>query len=165
MLSRLADRLENEETAYYMLTGSTGKEKRAKLVEEFNKEDNPTAVFLISLKAGGTGLNLTAADIVITTILGGTWQSRTGDRPCPPDRAKKRSQCLQTDRERYDRRKYCKAAGEKTCPGGSDTEWRGHGKRQFFQRRDSGTAGWQVRIWGNCSEATAKILNSYQVER
>ena len=65
MLSRLADRLENEETAYYMLTGSTGKEKRAKLVEEFNKEDNPTAVFLISLKAGGTGLNLTAADIVI----------------------------------------------------------------------------------------------------
>ena len=65
MLSRLADRLENEEAAYYMLTGSTGKEKRAKLVEEFNKEDNPTAVFLISLKAGGTGLNLTAADIVI----------------------------------------------------------------------------------------------------
>ena len=65
MLIRLADRLENEETAYYMLTGSTGKEKRAKLVEEFNKEDNPTAVFLISLKAGGTGLNLTAADIVI----------------------------------------------------------------------------------------------------
>ena len=65
MLSRLADRLEKEETAYYMLTGSTGKEKRAKLVEEFNKEDNPTAVFLISLKAGGTGLNLTAADIVI----------------------------------------------------------------------------------------------------
>ena len=65
MLSRLADRLENEETAYYMLTGSTGKEKRAKLVEEFNKEDNPTAVFLISLKAGGTGLNLTTADIVI----------------------------------------------------------------------------------------------------
>ena len=65
MLSRLADRLENEETAYYMLTGSTGKEKRAKMVEEFNKEDNPTAVFLISLKAGGTGLNLTAADIVI----------------------------------------------------------------------------------------------------
>ena len=65
MLGRLADRLEKEETAYYMLTGSTGKEKRAKLVEAFNKEDNQTAVFLISLKAGGTGLNLTAADIVI----------------------------------------------------------------------------------------------------
>ena len=65
MLDRLAKRLKQEETAYYMLTGSTGKEKRAKLVEEFNKEDNPTAVFLISLKAGGTGLNLTAADIVI----------------------------------------------------------------------------------------------------
>lgn len=142
MLSRLADRLEKEETAYYMLTGSTGKEKRAKLVEEFNKEDNSTAVFLISLKAGGTGLNLTAADIVIHYD---PWwnlavQNQATDR-CPPDRAEKRSQCLQTDRKRYDRRKYCKAAGEKTCPGGSDIEWRGYGKRQFFQRRDSGTAG------------------------
>ena len=45
MLSRLADRLEKEETAYYMLTGSTGKEKRAKLVEEFNKEDNQQLFF------------------------------------------------------------------------------------------------------------------------
>lgn len=33
------------------------------MVEQFNKDD--TTVFCISLKAGGTGLNLTAADIVI----------------------------------------------------------------------------------------------------
>ena len=33
------------------------------LVDEFNQDDTP--VFCISLKAGGTGLNLTAADIVI----------------------------------------------------------------------------------------------------
>ena len=46
-----------------MLTGSTSKEKRAKLVEAFNNDN--TSVFCISLKAGGTGLNLTAADIVI----------------------------------------------------------------------------------------------------
>ena len=46
-----------------MLTGATSKEKRAQMVRAFNEDD--TSVFCISLKAGGTGLNLTAADIVI----------------------------------------------------------------------------------------------------
>ena len=46
-----------------MLTGSTKKEERMRLVETFNRDE--TSVFCISLKAGGTGLNLTAADIVI----------------------------------------------------------------------------------------------------
>lgn len=55
--------LEKEQIAYYMLTGSTPKEKRAKMVDAFNQDKTP--VFLISLKAGGTGLNLTAASIVI----------------------------------------------------------------------------------------------------
>lgn len=63
MLDRLAKRLDKEGINYYMLTGSTGKEKRAKMVEDFNQDEVP--VFCISLKAGGTGLNLTAADIVI----------------------------------------------------------------------------------------------------
>ena len=49
---------------YYKLTGSTKVEDRIKLVEDFNK--NPEIqLFLISLKAGGTGLNLTGADMVI----------------------------------------------------------------------------------------------------
>jgi|TARA_B110000902_G_scaffold44957_1_gene50443 SNF2 family DNA or RNA helicase len=48
---------------YYRLTGSTTKEKRAHYVREFQKTPDPS-VFLISLKAGGTGLNLTAADYV-----------------------------------------------------------------------------------------------------
>lgn len=47
----------------YRLTGSTPKEKRAQYVREF-QETNEASVFLISLKAGGTGLNLTAADYV-----------------------------------------------------------------------------------------------------
>lgn len=63
MLDHLAKRLEQEKISYYMLTGSTSKEKRAQMVENFNKDE--TQVFCISLKAGGTGLNLTAADIVI----------------------------------------------------------------------------------------------------
>lgn len=63
MLEILQKRLEEENIGYYSLTGATGKEKRAALVADFNKNEVP--VFLISLKAGGTGLNLTAADIVI----------------------------------------------------------------------------------------------------
>lgn len=63
MLERLAMRLKKEGVGYYMLTGAVNKEKRMQMVESFNRDDIP--VFCISLKAGGTGLNLTAADIVI----------------------------------------------------------------------------------------------------
>lgn len=63
MLERLAGQLKKAGIAYYMLTGSVNKEKRAQMVESFNQDEVP--VFCISLKAGGTGLNLTAADIVI----------------------------------------------------------------------------------------------------
>ncbi len=49
---------------YFKLTGSTKVEERIKLVDEFN-ENPDIKVFLISLKAGGTGLNLTGADMVI----------------------------------------------------------------------------------------------------
>ena len=63
MLEIIEKRLKNEGLSYYMLTGATAKEKRMELVDRFNGDD--TQVFLISLKAGGTGLNLTAADVVI----------------------------------------------------------------------------------------------------
>lgn len=56
--------LEKKQVKYYMLTGSTNVKERAKMVEEFNVSSD-IKVFLISLKAGGTGLNLTGADIVI----------------------------------------------------------------------------------------------------
>ena len=63
MLERLAEQLSKRGISYYMLTGAVNKEKRMHMVESFNCDDVP--VFCISLKAGGTGLNLTAADIVI----------------------------------------------------------------------------------------------------
>ncbi len=63
MLEIIERRLEKEQIASYTLRGSTSKERRAALVDTFNRDDTP--VFLISLKAGGTGLNLTGADIVI----------------------------------------------------------------------------------------------------
>ena len=63
MLERIEERLKAEGITYYSLTGATSKEKRQKLVVDFQTDE--TNVFCISLKAGGTGLNLTAADIVI----------------------------------------------------------------------------------------------------
>ena len=63
MLERIQDRLRRENISFYVLTGATSKEKRQELVRAFQTDE--TEVFCISLKAGGTGLNLTAADIVI----------------------------------------------------------------------------------------------------
>ena len=63
MLDILAKRLKEKNISFFMLTGSTSKAKRRELVEQF--QSGRAEVFLISLKAGGTGLNLTAADMVI----------------------------------------------------------------------------------------------------
>ncbi len=63
MLSLLESDLKERNIPYYEITGATDKRKRLQLVEDFNSSDIP--VFLISLKAGGTGLNLTGADMVI----------------------------------------------------------------------------------------------------
>lgn len=63
MLEILQDKLSGLNIAYYTITGSTSKEKRLQMVKEFNEGEVP--VFLISLKAGGVGLNLTGADVVI----------------------------------------------------------------------------------------------------
>lgn len=63
MLDIITHRLEAERIAYYRIDGSVSKEERMRRVDAFQSDSVP--VFCISLKAGGTGLNLTAADIVI----------------------------------------------------------------------------------------------------
>jgi len=63
MLDRLVALLKRNGIGYHLLTGATPKDKRQELVDQFQTDDS--TVFCISLKAGGTGLNLTAADIVI----------------------------------------------------------------------------------------------------
>ena len=63
MLALLEDALHEAGFETLKLTGETDKAKRMALVEQFNGGDTP--VFLISLKAGGTGLNLVGADVVI----------------------------------------------------------------------------------------------------
>ena len=61
MLSLIEAHLVKEKIPYLKLTGAS--KDRGKLVEDFQTGKIP--LFLISLKAGGTGLNLTAADTVI----------------------------------------------------------------------------------------------------
>ena len=61
MLDLIAAHLKKEKIPFLMLTGKS--KDRASLVKKFQSAEVP--IFLISLKAGGTGLNLTAADTVI----------------------------------------------------------------------------------------------------
>jgi superfamily II DNA or RNA helicase len=61
MLGLIENRLKHDKIAYTKLTGST--KYRQKPIDRFQNGEVP--LFLISLKAGGTGLNLTAADTVI----------------------------------------------------------------------------------------------------
>jgi SNF2 family DNA or RNA helicase len=63
VLKNISKRLTGTGLQYLYLDGSTKSEERMALVDRFNSGE--TGVFLISLKAGGTGLNLTSADIVI----------------------------------------------------------------------------------------------------
>lgn len=64
MFEIIEKELKQSNINYFKLTGSTKVEERMRLVDEFN-ENPEIQVFLISLKAGGTGLNLTGADMVI----------------------------------------------------------------------------------------------------
>ena len=64
MLQIIENEFKKENIKYLKLTGQTKVGDRIKLVEEFNNNDE-IKVFLISLKAGGTGLNLIGADMVI----------------------------------------------------------------------------------------------------
>lgn len=63
VLKNIKIRLDKASISYLYLDGSTKSEDRGTMVTEFN--EGTADVFLISLKAGGAGLNLTGADVVI----------------------------------------------------------------------------------------------------
>ncbi|UCS94762.1 DEAD/DEAH box helicase [Echinicola marina] len=63
MLEQITKKLAEKQVSYVYLDGKTSMKERENRVNHF-QENEDTRVFLISLKAGGTGLNLTAADYV-----------------------------------------------------------------------------------------------------
>ena len=63
MLSIIGRELNRQAIPYFYLDGSTPAQERVELCDRFNEGEGE--LFLISLKAGGTGLNLTGADTVI----------------------------------------------------------------------------------------------------
>ena len=63
MLEILQRRLSEKGIGYFYLDGKTPVAERTRMVDAFNGGENP--VFLISLRAGGAGLNLTGADMVV----------------------------------------------------------------------------------------------------
>lgn len=61
----IGEKLKEKNIEYFTLTGKTSALLRVNMADIFNKKSSPQKVFLISLKAGGTGLNLVGADTVI----------------------------------------------------------------------------------------------------
>lgn len=64
MLKKIEEKIKEQNINYVYLDGSTSAKKRIELVDKFNNDES-IRIFLISLKAGGTGLNLTSSDVVI----------------------------------------------------------------------------------------------------
>ena len=63
VINHVKDIFDKEEITNYVISGDVKSKERMELVEKFNNDDTNT--FLITLKSGGVGLNLTGADVVI----------------------------------------------------------------------------------------------------
>jgi SNF2-related protein len=63
VLDNVSKVFSRNDLSYYMINGSVKGKDRMDMVDKFNKDN--TNCFLITLKAGGTGLNLIGADVVI----------------------------------------------------------------------------------------------------
>ena len=76
LLALVAERLKKEKIGFLQLTGQTPVAERVRLVDAFQRGESK--LFLISLKAGGSGLNLTAADTVF--LLDPWWNPAVEDQ-------------------------------------------------------------------------------------
>lgn len=63
VIEKVKDNFDKDGITSYVITGDVKGKVRTELVDKFNNDD--TNCFLITLKSGGTGLNLTGADVVI----------------------------------------------------------------------------------------------------
>ena len=68
-MSRMLDILEDyclfREYKYCRIDGGTAHEDRIVAIDEYNKPDSEKFIFLLTTRAGGLGINLTTADIVV----------------------------------------------------------------------------------------------------
>jgi SWI/SNF-related matrix-associated actin-dependent regulator of chromatin subfamily A member 5 len=68
-MTRLLDILEDYSIwrgfSYYRLDGNTAHEDRQRMIDEYNTPGSSTFMFMLSTRAGGLGINLASADVVI----------------------------------------------------------------------------------------------------
>jgi SNF2 family DNA or RNA helicase len=125
-LAKVRDRLEHEGIGYCHLDGRT--RRRDRVLERF--KDGADPVFLISLKAGGFGLNLTEADCCfLLDPLVEPGHRVAGDRPHPPHRPEPPGDGLPDDRAWHDR-----GEGRRPCAPQGRAVHRGHGRRRPVRR-------------------------------
>ncbi|WP_431217843.1 helicase-related protein [Puia sp. P3] len=97
MLALIKERLKELAIPFEYFDGSTTAIERERAIQAFQNDDT-CRVFLISLKAGGVGLNLTAADYVyIVDPSVEPCRGTTGHRPDPPYRSDQEHFCLPHD--------------------------------------------------------------------
>ncbi|KAI5184557.1 hypothetical protein NEHOM01_0232 [Nematocida homosporus] len=65
MLDILEDYCNLRQYEYCRIDGSTGTDERCEAIDEFNKPNSEVFIFLLSTRAGGLGINLATADVVI----------------------------------------------------------------------------------------------------
>ena len=117
MLDLIEERLDERGTTHCRLDGST--RDREGVVKRFQR-DPAIPVFLISLKAGGFGLNLTQADTVILYDPGGTPRRRTRPPPRAQDGADASRPRAQADHPGHRRGEDLRSPGEEAGPRGPD---------------------------------------------
>lgn len=67
MLDLLQGYIDNKGWTCERLDGNTGIMDRQRIIDNFNREESKTQIFLLSTRAGGLGINLTSADTIIFT--------------------------------------------------------------------------------------------------
>ena len=82
-MSRVLDILEDycyfRDYEYCRIDGSTSHEDRIEAIDEYNAPDSEKFIFLLTTRAGGLGINLTSADIVI--LYDSDWNPRQIYKP------------------------------------------------------------------------------------
>jgi SNF2 family DNA or RNA helicase len=82
LLEILAEYIEEQGYKYNKLVGATSSDVRAKMIEDFNRPDSDTFLFILSTRAGGQGVNLQTADTVI--IFDSDWNPMMDEQVAPP---------------------------------------------------------------------------------